>query len=175
MDLSPYVEALRRDLQATAEVAGEDAREVADRLINALDASVRLVLIDALGAAAEQITAELAPGSVELRLRGREPEFVVAVASPTDIPTPPAPPAPPPPAFDGDDGTTARISLRLPDGLKVRIEEAANNIGFSVNSWLVRALNDAVAQFNEDINNPHRTREQRRDIRPGRSLSGWAR
>ena len=171
MDLSPYVESLRRDLQAAAEVAGPDGRVVADRLLSALDASVRLVLIDALGAAAEQITAELAPGSVELRLRGREPEFVVSAALPPEPPEPPLPPAPPaPPALDGDD-TTARISLRLPDGLKSRIEEAANEIGFSVNSWLVRALNDAVA----DINQRTTTRAHRRDVRPGRNLSGWVR
>ena len=171
MDLSPYVESLRRDLQAAADVAGPDARAVADRLLSALDASVRLVLIDALGAAAEQITAELAPGSVELRLRGREPDFVVAAALPPEPPEPPLPPAPPtPPMLEGDD-TTARISLRLPDGLKSRIEEAANEIGFSVNSWLVRALNDAVA----DINQRTTTRGHRRDIRPGRNLSGWVR
>lgn len=168
MDLSPYVESLRRDLLATAEVAGDEARIVAERLLVALDSSVRLALIDALGAAAEQVTAELAPGSVELRLRGREPEFVVSMAA---MPEPPAPPPPPaPPLFDGDDGTTARISLRLSDGLKARIEEAAGAIGYSVNTWLVRALNDAVAE----VNNPS-IREHRRDIRPGRNLSGWVR
>ncbi len=168
MDLTPYVESLRRDLLATAEVAGGEARIVAERLLIALDSSVRLALIDALGAAAEQVTAELAPGSVELRLRGREPEFVVSMAA---MPEPPAPPPPPaPPLFDGDDGTTARISLRLSDGLKARIEDAAGAIGYSVNTWLVRALSDAVAE----VDNPT-IREHRRDIRPGRNLSGWVR
>lgn len=171
MDLTPYVESLRRDLMATAEVAGDDAKVVAERLLTALDSSVRLVLIDALGAAAEQVTAELAPGSVELRLRGREPEFVVSTATMPDPPAPPPPPSPPP--FDGDDGATARISLRLPDGLKVRIEEAANTIGFSVNSWLVKALNEAVAQVSYETH--QNIREHRRDVRPGRNLSGWVR
>ena len=176
MDLSPYVDSLRRDLQATAEVAGVEARAVAERLLNALESSVRLVLIDALGAAAEQITAELAPGSVELRLPRREPDFVVSIALPPEPPERQGPPPPTTPLFDGDDSTTARISLRLPDGLKARIEEAASNIGFSVNGWLVRALNDAVAQFNDDtVNYQTSTREHRRDIRPGRNLSGWVR
>src|SRR5918995_833738 len=171
MDLSPYVESLRRELIASADVAGDDARAVAERLLVALDSSVRLTLIDLLGDVADVITSEIAPGSVELRLRGREPEFVVSAALPPEPPTPPLPPGPPaPPLFEGDD-TTARISLRLPDGLKSRIEEAANEIGFSVNSWLVRALNDAVA----DINQRTTTREHRRDIRPGRNLSGWVR
>ena len=171
MDLSPYVESLRRELIASADVAGDDARAVAERLLVALDSSIRLTLIDLLGDVADVITSEIAPGSVELRLRGREPEFVVSAALPPEPPAPPLPQGPPaPPLFEGDD-TTARISLRLPDGLKSRIEEAANEIGFSVNSWLVRALNDAVT----DINQRTTTREHRRDIRPGRNLSGWVR
>jgi hypothetical protein len=168
MELAPYVEALQRELSAAAAVAGDDVRAAADRLLTSLDAAVRLVLIDALGAAAEQITAELAPGSVEVRLRGRDPEFVVQLPVP---PEPPAPPPPPPPAFDADEATTARISLRLPDGLKARIEEAAASIGASVNSWLVHALNDAVVQVEHrppDV--PHRPPPRR-----GKRLSGWVR
>lgn len=182
MDLTPYVESIRRDLLASADVAGEEARAVAERLLVALDSSVRLTLIDVLGAVAELVTAEIAPGSVELRLRGREPEFVfswVPEMDPVAPFTPPMPPAPPTPP-DLDDGSTARISLRLPDGLKARIEEAANDLGSSVNAWLVRALNDAVTDVNTavtDVNSAigsHRGRD-RRDGRPGRHLSGWVR
>ena len=68
-------------------------RPVAERLITALDAAVRLALIDALSAAAEEITADLAPGSVEVRLRGREPELVVVMPPlPEPVAPPPAPP-----------------------------------------------------------------------------------
>ena len=167
MELAPYVDTLHRELTAAADVAGDDVRRAADRLLTALDSAVRLVLIDALGAAAEQITAELAPGSVELRLRGRDPEFVV---SPPVPPAPPAPPPPPPGATFEADETTARISLRLPDGLKTRIEEAAGSIGASVNSWLVHALQDAVVQ--SDRQPPH---ERTRAARPGKRLTGWVR
>jgi hypothetical protein len=169
MELSPYVETLQRELSAAAAVAGEDVRNAADRLLNSLDAAIRLVLIDALSAAAEQITAELAPGSVDVRLRGRDPEFVVTLPVPSEAP---APPPPPPPTFDADEATTARISLRLPDGLKSRIEEAAGNIGASVNSWLVQALQDAVVQV--DHHHPpggHHPPPTRR----GKRLSGWVR
>jgi hypothetical protein len=166
MELAPYVDTLHRELTAAAEVAGEDVRRAAERLLTALDAAVRLVLIDALGAAAEQITAELAPGSVELRLRGRDPEFVVTPPAPTE---PPQPPPPPPPTFEAED-TTARISLRLPDGLKARIEEAAGSIGASVNSWLVHALQDAVVQGDQP--SPH---QRARSARPGKRLTGWVR
>jgi hypothetical protein len=169
MELAPYVETLQRELSAAAAVAGEDVRTAADRLLTSLEAAVRLVLIDALGAAAEQITAELAPGSVELRLRGRDPEFVVQLPVPPEPPAPPPPP--PPPSFDADEGTTARISLRLPDGLKARIEEAANGIGASVNSWLIHALNDAVVQGeHRPPDAPYRSTTYR-----GKRLSGWVR
>jgi hypothetical protein len=166
MELAPYVETLNRELSAAAEVAGDDVRRAADRLLASLDAAVRLVLIDALGAAAEQITAELAPGSVELRLRGRDPEFVVIPPAPSE---PPAAPPPPPPTFDADD-TTARISLRLPDGLKARIEEAAGSIGASVNSWLVNELQDAVVKIDQAASASERTH-----ARPGKRMTGWVR
>ncbi len=166
MELAPYVETLHRELSASAEVAGDDVRRAADRLLASLDAAVRLVLIDALGAAAEQITAELAPGSVELRLRGRDPEFVVIPPVPSQ---PHAPPPPPPPAFDADE-TTARISLRLPDGLKARIEEAAGSIGASVNSWLVNELQDAVVKIDQAASTSERTH-----ARPGKRMTGWVR
>src|SRR3954454_2656114 len=78
MELTRYVEELKQQLLATAELGGEDARTLADRLVPHLEGLVRLVLLDALSAAADEITTELAPGSVSVRLRGREPEFDVS-------------------------------------------------------------------------------------------------
>src|SRR6059036_2913056 len=77
MDLGPYVENLNRQLAVAAEAGGDDARALAERLVAPLEAAIRLTLQDVLAAAAGEITTELAPGSVELRLRGRDPEFVV--------------------------------------------------------------------------------------------------
>ena len=77
MELTQYVENLRRELTIAAEVGGEDARALADRLLAPLDAAVRLTLLEALSAAAEEISAELAPGSVDVRLRGGAAGFVV--------------------------------------------------------------------------------------------------
>ncbi|HEY6739743.1 MAG TPA: toxin-antitoxin system HicB family antitoxin [Actinopolymorphaceae bacterium] len=149
MELSPYVDSIRRDLAAAAEVAGPDARAAAERLTAALDAAVRLALLDALSEASSEITRELAPGSVELRLRAREPEFVVTPppapeADESSVPVPPTPPVPPPPPGEGEQGM-ARITLRMPESLKARVEEAAAAEGISVNAWLVRAINAAVA------------------------------
>jgi len=172
MDLTPFVDGLRRDLLAAADAAGDGARAAAERLAGALDASVRLALLDALAVAAEEITAELAPGTVEVRLRGREPQFVVTAPAALDPPEPPPPPEPPLPP-DADDGVTARISLRLPDSLKGRIEEVANSVGVSVNAWLVRALNDALTDLHRDPARPGAGHH--RGARVGSSLSGWAR
>jgi hypothetical protein len=146
MDITPYVDSLRRELAAAADLGGADARALAERLAGPLESAVRLALLDALAAAADEITRDLAPGSVELRLRGREPGFVVT-PPPTELPPEDdmdasAPTVAPPP--DVDDGATSRINFRLPDQLKSRIEEAASRDGLSVNAWLVRAAAAAV-------------------------------
>ena len=43
-----------------------------------------------------------------------------------------------------DETLAARITLRLPEGLKATIEIAAAREGVSVNTWLIRALARAV-------------------------------
>ncbi len=149
MDLTPYVANLRNELAVAAEAGGEDARALAERLTAPLDSAVRLTLLEALSAAADEITTDLAPGSVELRLRGREPGFVVT-PPPTDESfaevTRSAPVAAPPPVtvIDGEDGAMARINVRLPEQLKARIEEAAAKDKISANVWLVRAAAAAL-------------------------------
>jgi hypothetical protein len=140
MDLAPYVESLHRQLILAAEAGGEEARALAERLTAPLDAAARLMLLDALSAAAGEITSELAPGSVDVRLRGGEPELVV-VPAPAEEPAGVADPhAGPSPVAADDDGVQARINLRLPDSLKSRVEDAAASAGLSVNAWLVRAV-----------------------------------
>jgi hypothetical protein len=152
MDLTPYVSQLSAELAVAAEAGGEDARALAERLLAPLDSAVRLTLLEALSAAADEITRDLAPGSVELRLRGREPSFVVT-PPPTDdsfAGSDPLTPLAPPPVVDADDGAMARINLRLPEQLKARIEDAAAREKISANVWLVRAaaaaLDSASAQ-----------------------------
>ena len=141
MDLSPYVSKLSADLAVAAEAGGEDARVLAERLTAPLDSAVRLTLLEALSAAADEITRDLAPGSVELRLRGSEPSFVVTPPPTEDSFVESGPPAPvaTPTAVEADDGTMARINVRLPEQLKARIEEAAARDKISANVWLVRA------------------------------------
>jgi hypothetical protein len=151
MNLTRYVDELRRQLSTAAAAGGDEARELADRLTAPLDAAVRLVLLEALSTAAGEISAELAPGSVDVRLRGGDPEFVVALpafSGPTGATEPAPAPAGPPPATnaDADGGATTRTTLRLPDHLKTQAEDAAARNGVSVNTWLVRAVAAALEQ-----------------------------
>jgi len=146
MDLTPYVSKLTAELTVAAEAGGEEARALAERLTAPLDSAVRLTLLEALSTAADEITTDLAPGSVELRLRGREPSFVVTPPPTGDSFAGTNPPAPvtPPPTADADDGAMARINVRLPEQLKARIEEAASSEKISANVWLVRAATAAL-------------------------------
>jgi hypothetical protein len=176
MDLRPYVESIHQQLADAAETGGEDARALAERLAAPLDAAIRLALQDALGAAAEEITRELAPGSVELRIRGRNPEFVVSlppVEQPVDETSEPVPVGGDAPdgagPADADDGGTSRINLRLPDNLKTRVEQAASAEGLSANTWLVRAVGAAL-----DRVQPARRREGPPATGGGR-FTGWVR
>src|SRR3954471_414797 len=91
MDITQFVDELRRDLQATAQAGSEEVRSAAERLTMALDSSVRLTLMDALSQAASEITNELQGTSVEVRLKGREPIFVVVGAATQPQPTAPEP------------------------------------------------------------------------------------
>ncbi|MGI8847667.1 MAG: hypothetical protein ACR2GX_05285 [Candidatus Dormibacteria bacterium] len=147
MDLSPYVDALRQELVVAAEAGGQEARALAERLTAPLESAGRLALLDALSAAAAEITRDLAPGSVDLRLRGREPSFVVTLPATDSSFEEPAALAGAPlrTPQEGDEGAMARINLRLGDDLKGHVEDAARQAGLSVNAWLVRAAAAALA------------------------------
>ena len=162
MELGQYVGDLQRQLADAAANGAEDTRAVAERLAAGLDAAMRLVLLDALSAAAGEITRDLAPGSVDLRLRGREIAFVV-----TQPNTEPDPDERPAETVDLDDASTSRTTLRLPDALKARVDEAAAADGLSVNTWLVRAVAASLQ--------PKQRRSAQRTLRTGDNFAGWAR
>lgn len=158
MDLTPYVDNLRHELAVAADAGGEEARALAERLTTPLESATRLTLLNALSIAMEEITRELAPGSVDVRLRGLDPEFVVtappcreayeeAEGPPAVAHDPPPPVSPVPPGVpDGEEGGPARINFRLPAHLKTRIEDAAGQEALSINTWLIRAVATALEQ-----------------------------
>lgn len=167
MDLMPYVARLQRDLAVAAGAGGEDARALAERLAASLEAATRLVLLDALSAAAGEITSELAPGSVDLRLRGGDPEFVVTPVVPSDGAATTPDDVSLASASEADEGGTTRFSLRLPEQLKPRVEAVAAQAGLSVNAWLVRVVAGAVER-GEAAGRAERSRSSL-----GQSFRGW--
>jgi hypothetical protein len=179
MELHTYVDKLRDQLAVAAAAGGDDARLLAERLIAPLDSAVRLMLLDVLAAAAAEITRELAPGSVEVRLRGSEPEFVVAPALDAaaagdrgDAPNASRSWSGPGPASATGvpgEGGISRINLRLPDQLKSQVEQAAERDGLSINAWLVRAAAAVV-----DRERPGLRREQP-GAPGGQRYTGWGR
>lgn len=142
MDLTPYLETLRRDLTAAVAAGGAEVARAGELLAGSLDASARLALLEALSDAAAEVTTKLPDASVEVRLRGREAELVVTSLEPAEPEPAPVPATPPPGDPSGD---VARITLRLPEQLKESVEQAATAEGISVNAWLVRAINAAVS------------------------------
>jgi hypothetical protein len=173
MDLAPFVNDLQRQLEIAADAGGEEARAMFARLTASLESASRLVLLEALAAAASEITRDLAPGSVEVRLRGRDPEFAVtpAPAGP-DFADPSGHAASREAPEIADDGGTSRTTLRLPDHLKQRMEQAAGGEGISVNAWLVRAVAGALGDGGPA---PARDRSGRGNLSGGQSYTGWAR
>jgi hypothetical protein len=145
MELTPYVDRLRQDLADAAAAGGDEARAAADRLALALAPATRMVLLEALSHAAAEISGSLDHDTVDVRMSGREPELVVTHLE-TEPPVAPAPPEPPTPpaAPEVEDGSQSRLTLRLPEGVKTRAEEAANRVGQSLNAWLVDAVRDAL-------------------------------
>src|SRR5258707_8510708 len=163
MDLSRFAGRLRGELAAITRFAGEDVQRVAESLAEALDSSTRLVLLDVLSAAATDITARLSDTVVEVRLADGEPTFVVMTAPPeAEYEGPPAA------AGDAKEPGTARLTLRMPDSLKARVEAAAARDGVSVNTWLVRAASHS-------LETPPRGRQTTGRWGPGQRITGFAR
>ncbi|MGH3675222.1 MAG: histidine kinase [Mycobacterium sp.] len=159
MDLQPYVDGVRHELGVAAEAGGPDAAQLAERLTAPLESAIRLALLEALSDAAEQITREIAPRSVDVRLRGRDPEFTVS-SGVEDMPDEPVAAATEPDVVGG----TWRVTLRLPENLRSAVDAAARGEGLSVNAWLVRAVTAALGP-----------RGRRSHANTDKHFSGWVR
>jgi hypothetical protein len=181
MELSPYVEGLRRELGSLTRFASEDVVRVAEQLGEALDSSVRLTLLDVLSSAAAEITTRLDEQVIDVRLSAGEPEFVV-----TTMPHPQHAQAADPAAdaagaagaagataASGDDAGTARVTLRLSEALKTRVEAQALAEGLSVNTWLTHAAIRALENSGGPGAGPASSQRSRSGI--GQRISGYAR
>lgn len=151
MQLTPHVTAIQGDLAAAAALGDEATAQAARRLADALGSSLQLRLLEVLGEAALDVTAQLPSGHVEVRLSGRDPQLVVVVEPEPATESQPA---------SGDDAS-ARITLRLGEALKAAVEAAADREQVSTNTWIVRTLSRAL--------DPKPTR-----VRTGNRLQGYA-
>lgn len=129
MQMAQFLESLETDLERIAAVGDDTVSQAASRLSQALRASAGMRLLDALGMVAVEISAQLPAGHVEVRMSGQDPNLVYVEEEQA-----------PAPQTGVDDEASARITLRLPEGLKAGVEAAANREGVSVNAWIVRAL-----------------------------------
>jgi HicB family len=167
MDLNEYAESLRSELLAITKFASDDVSRAAQMLAESLDSSVRLALLDVLSAAADEITDKLEDAVVDVRLSGMRPEFVVNLRHEPDEDSGQAPMPPIPVPDAGDEAGQARITLRIPESVKSRVEAAAAGAGLSVNAWLSRAIAEAL--------DGSASREPRRKPTIGKRYTGFAR
>ncbi|RCK70048.1 hypothetical protein DT076_08615 [Desertihabitans brevis] len=143
MNIDSYLESVRRGVRNAAALADDRTQQVADQLSAALESTVRLTLVQALADAATEVSAQLAPSSVSVRMDGDEPHFDVTLVEAEDEPEVIAPdePVTEPSA---EDEATARISLRLPQSLKTRVDQLADAQGVSTNVWLTQVITRAI-------------------------------
>ncbi|MDX6438425.1 MAG: hypothetical protein QOF45_1008 [Gaiellaceae bacterium] len=152
MEMAHHIHAIQEDLAAAASLANDEATvEAGRRLTQALGSSLHLRLLDVVSEAALALSGSV-PGRIEVRLAGRDPELVYIEEEEQPEPAQ---------AASADDAFSARITLRLPEGLKAQLEVAANLEGTSVNAWIVRALQRGLEP-------------RTRSVRTGRRLSGYA-
>jgi predicted HicB family RNase H-like nuclease len=152
MQMAHHIHAIQEDLAAAASLAADEATvDAGRRLTQALGSSLHLRLLDVVSEAALALS-DSVPGRIEVRLAGRDPELVYVEEEEAE---------PEPTQTGPDDSFSARITLRLPEGLKAQIEVAANLEGASVNTWIVRALQRGLEP-------------RTRSVRTGRRLSGYA-
>jgi HicB family len=151
MQTAQFIEALQADMRELAQLGGDELVQAAHRLEGAVKQSATLRLIDVLTQVALEVSSQLPNGHVDVRLAGQDPELVFVKDEEEEAPAQQA----------GDDGLSARITLRVPEALKVAVERAAEAEGVSVNTWLVRALQRAVTGGG-------------RAVRTGKRISGYA-
>ena len=127
MQIDGLIQALREDLVHVAALGDETTTRAADLLSVAIEASIGRRIQDVLAEAALELNDQLDSAHVEVRIAGRDLHLVLVREDGT-VPE------------QVDEAFSARITLRLPESLKQRVETAATREGASVNTWLVQAL-----------------------------------
>ncbi|MCA0294330.1 MAG: toxin-antitoxin system HicB family antitoxin [Actinobacteria bacterium] len=152
MQLTPYLEAVARDLDRATALADDQTRELTHRVTSVMEPGLRLAMVQLLSDAAAQLTAELDGPVVTVRMEGRDPRWHIVRDEATLVGLD---------AEAGEDDNSARVTVRLPEAVKKRAEAAAQNAGQSLNTWIVQTLRRATTPENTS----HRS---------SRRITGWA-
>ncbi|MER5555401.1 hypothetical protein ABT001_27665 [Streptomyces sp. NPDC002793] len=168
MDLAPFVASLNRAVAAAGTAGGEEAEAFLERFAIPLESAIRLTLLEVVSAAADEIAGGMKPGTVDVVLRGTDPGFSVTLpvdetTHSTAVGPAPAASAPTPPVGDG---AMARVTLRIPESVKLQVDEVAGLEGLSANAWLARVVTAAVGGAATGPGG---------GIRIGQGYSGWSR
>ncbi len=115
-------------LVAQARLAGDDqvVDQVVEALVSSLGPAIGQAALDLAEQAAAEIGAQLTTGRVEVVLSAGEPTLVVRPETAER-------------AFSADE-LEARMTVRLPTNLKAALEEAADDAGDSMNSYVIKTL-----------------------------------
>lgn len=124
--MSLVLDGLRSDVVAVGALGDDALAELAGRMADVLVRLAPARIVDLLSDAATEVSAELPEGRVELRVAGDD--LQLAFVEDQHVPG------------DGDGELSARITLRLSEALKARLEQGAAGQGTSVNSYILRAL-----------------------------------
>jgi hypothetical protein len=131
MLISELLAGIREDFNALGQLGGPDTAAIAERLSAAIEPSLRTHFLEALNGVIQEFNLQDSV-ALTLNLEGDQVRMnrVVAPEGNVTAPTP--------------SDYSARIALRLSDGLKEEIEHLATDVGSSVNSWIVRTLERSV-------------------------------
>lgn len=152
MQLTPYLDAVARDLERATALADEPTRELTHRVVTVLEPGLRLAMVQLLSDVAAQLTAELDGPVITIRMEGRDPSWtIVREHASSDRHD----------ADPDDDENSARVTVRLPEAVKKRAEAAAQNAGQSLNTWVVQTLRRATTNDKQSHRSPRR-------------ITGWA-
>ena len=126
--MSLVVDGVRADVASVGELGDEMVAEVAERIADLLGRSLPTRILELLSDVAAEVSAELPDGHVEVRVAGDD--VGLAYVEDTRVA-----------GGESEAGDlSARITLRLSEGLKTRVEEGAGREGVSVNTFIVRTL-----------------------------------
>ncbi len=155
MKMSLVVDGLRADVLSVGELGDDTVAAVADRIAALLGRSMPARILELLSDVSAEISAELPDGHLEIRVAGDDVDLAYVEDAPA------------PPPGDGDDrdrdrDLSARITLRLSEGLKARVEDGAAREGISVNAFIVRTLERGAASS-----------DQKRKSHAGNRLRGY--